>query len=51
MVFRQINELMNVGLEGEECYGTAFKVSTTACFIALGISVMLAIHRERKLRR
>ncbi|WVQ83780.1 hypothetical protein IAT38_005924 [Cryptococcus sp. DSM 104549] len=37
-------------LVGEECYGTAFKVSLLACVLALALSVIAGLRRERKSR-
>ncbi|KAK8846547.1 hypothetical protein IAR55_005633 [Kwoniella newhampshirensis] len=34
-------------LVGEQCYGTAFKISTAGTLLALGLSVLAGIRRER----
>lgn len=36
-----------IGLVGEECYGSAFKLSLLGCTLALGLSVLAGVRREK----
>lgn len=45
------NDDQHACLLGEECYGTAFKLTTTGCFVALLISLAVGFKRAKETRK
>lgn len=42
-----LDSVPEIGLVGEECYGSAFKLSLLGCTLALGLSVLAGVRREK----
>lgn len=42
-----LGSVFKIGLMGEECYGLAFKLSFLGCILALVLSVLAGVRREK----
>lgn len=46
-IHTSLDSVPKIGLMGEECYGSAFKLSLLGCTLALGLSVLAGVRREK----